>query len=78
VAFISVIGSAVATITYFSSLRWLDPASVTSWLFLAPVVTVLLELVLGNAPTVVVLLGMIVTIVGVAIVSAAPRIAATR
>jgi probable blue pigment (indigoidine) exporter len=78
VAFISVIGSAVATVTYFGSLRWLDPASVTSWLFLSPVVAVLLELVLGNAPDAVVLGGMVVTIVGVAIVSAAPRIAASK
>ena len=73
VAFISVIGSAIATVTYFGSLRWLDPARVTTWLFLSPVVTVLLELVLGNTPETVVLLGMLVTIAGVAIVSAAPR-----
>jgi probable blue pigment (indigoidine) exporter len=73
VAFISIVGSALATVTYFSSLRWLDPAAVTSWLFLSPVVAVLLELILGNAPDAVVLLGMVVTIVGVAVVSAAPE-----
>jgi drug/metabolite transporter (DMT)-like permease len=67
------VGSALATVTYFSSLRWLDPAAVTSWLFLSPVVAVLLELILGNAPDAVVLLGMVVTIVGVAVVSAAPE-----
>jgi hypothetical protein len=44
-------------------------------MFLSPVVTVLLELVLGNAPDAVVLAGMVVTIAGVAIVSAAPQIA---
>jgi probable blue pigment (indigoidine) exporter len=76
VAFVSIVGSAIATVTYFGSLRWLDPARVTSWLFLAPVVSVLLELVLGNTPEAVVLLGMVVTIAGVAVVSAAPRIAA--
>jgi len=73
VAFISVVGSAIATVTYFGSLRWLDPTSVTTWLFLTPVVAVALELVLGNAPSALVLLGMLVTIAGVAIVSAAPR-----
>jgi probable blue pigment (indigoidine) exporter len=73
VAFISVVGSAIATVTYFGSLRWLDPARVTTWLFLSPVVAVVLELILGNAPGGVVLLGMLVTIVGVAVVSAAPR-----
>jgi probable blue pigment (indigoidine) exporter len=76
VAFVSIIGSAIATVTYFGSLRWLDPASVTSWLFLSPVVAVLLELVLGNAPDAIVLVGMVVTIAGVAIDSAAPRTAA--
>jgi drug/metabolite transporter (DMT)-like permease len=77
-AFIAIIGSAVATVTYFGSLRWLDPASVTTWLFLSPVVSVVLELLLGNAPDAVVLLGMLVTIAGVAIVSVAPRFAAAR
>jgi probable blue pigment (indigoidine) exporter len=77
-AFIAIIGSAVATVTYFGSLRWLDPASVTTWLFLSPVVSVVLEIVLGNMPDVVVLLGMLVTIAGVAIVSAAPRFASRR
>jgi drug/metabolite transporter (DMT)-like permease len=65
-------------VTYFRSLRWLDPASVTTWLFLTPVVTVVLELILGNTPNGVVLLGMGVTIAGVGIVSAAPRFAARR
>lgn len=72
-AFISIVGSAIATITYFTSLRWLDPAAVTTWLFLSPVVAVLLEIVLGNTPEPIVLVGMLVTIVGVGIVSAAPQ-----
>ena len=71
--FISIVGSAVATVTYLGSLRWLDPTRVTSWLFLSPVVAVLLDLVLGDAPGAIVLAGMVVTIAGVAIVSAAPR-----
>jgi len=75
-AYISVIGSAIATVTYFGSLRWLNPASVTSWLFLTPVVAVVLDLVLGDAPGFVTLVGMIVTIAGVAVVSAAPQDAA--
>jgi probable blue pigment (indigoidine) exporter len=73
VAFISIVASALATVAYFSSLRWLDPAAVTTWMFLSPVVAVLLEVVLGNVPTVLVLLGMAITIAGVAVVSAAPR-----
>jgi len=73
VAFISIVASALATIAYFSSLRWLDPAAATTWMFLSPVVAVLLEVVLGNVPSGLVLLGMAITIAGVAVVSAAPR-----
>jgi probable blue pigment (indigoidine) exporter len=77
VAFTSIVASALAVIAYFAALRKLDPANVSSWMFLTPVVAVVLELILGNAPEGIVLLGMAVTIAGVAIVSAAPRIAAT-
>ena len=73
VAFISIVASALATIAYFISLRWLDPAAVTTWMFLSPVVAVLLEVVLGNVPSALTLLGMAITIAGVAVVSAAPR-----
>jgi drug/metabolite transporter (DMT)-like permease len=46
---------------------------VTTWMFLSPVVAVLLEVVLGNVPSALTLLGMAITIAGVAVVSAAPR-----
>jgi probable blue pigment (indigoidine) exporter len=75
-AYISVIGSAIATVLYFASLRRMDPATVTSWLFLCPVVGLLLELVLGNAPGTLELAGMVLTIAGVAIVSARSATAA--
>jgi len=72
VAFISVVGSGVATLAYFGALRRLSATHVTSWGFLSPVITVLLEIALGHVPSVTVLVGMAVTIAGVAIVTSAP------
>src|SRR5262249_51322166 len=70
IAFISIVASAIATIAYFAALRGMSATSATAWLFLAPVVTVLLEIALGHVPEPLVLTGMAVTIAGVAIVNA--------
>jgi drug/metabolite transporter (DMT)-like permease len=72
VAFISVVGSAVATLAYFGALRHLSATRVSAWGFLSPVITVLLEIALGHTPEAVVLVGMAVTIAGVAVVTSAP------
>ena len=76
VAFISIIGSALATITFFEALRRLSATTVSAWLFLSPVVAVLLEIVLGHTPAAVAFAGMALTIAGVAIVNRAPPPAA--
>ncbi len=73
VAFTSVVGSAIATLTYFGALRYLSATRTTAWTFLSPVVAVLLEVVLGHTPRAIVLLGMAVTIAGVAIVNGLPQ-----
>jgi probable blue pigment (indigoidine) exporter len=73
VAFLAVVGSALATVTYFGALRKISATEVTAWTFLSPVVAVALEIVLGHAPTLIVLVGMALTIAGVAIVTASPR-----
>jgi drug/metabolite transporter (DMT)-like permease len=75
VAFISIVGSAIATLTYFGALRHLSATRTTAWTFLSPVVAVLLEIVLGHTPRAIVLVGMAVTIAGVAIVNALPQAA---
>jgi drug/metabolite transporter (DMT)-like permease len=71
VAFISIIGSAVATIAYFGALRQLTATRVVTWGFLSPVIAVVLEVVLGHTPGTIVLAGMVVTIAGVVIVTSA-------
>ena len=72
VVFISVIGSAAATIAYFGALRALSATRVVTWGFLSPVVAVVLEIALGHTPTAIVLCGMVVTIAGVVLVTTAP------
>jgi probable blue pigment (indigoidine) exporter len=69
VAFISIVGCALATLAYFGALRHLSATRVSAWGFVSPVVAVVLELVLGHVPGAVVLLGMAVTIAGVALVT---------
>jgi len=71
VAFIAVVGSAVATLAYFGALRRLSATRVTAWGFLSPVIAVLLEIALGHTPDPKVLVGMLVTIVGVVVVTTA-------
>jgi len=75
VAFVSIVGSAVATLAYFGALRRLSATRVTTWGFLSPVIAVLLEIALGHVPSAVVLVGMAVTIVGVVVVTTAPSAA---
>ena len=76
VAFISIVGSALATVSYFVALRYLSATRVTAWAFLSPVVAVILEIILGNTPEAIVFAGMALTIAGVAIVNAPPGILA--
>ena len=71
VAFISIVGSALATVAYFGALRHLTATRVVTWGFLSPVIAVGLEIVLGHTPSAVVLVGMVVTIAGVAVVTSA-------
>ena len=65
--------SALATVAFFMSLRWLDAAQTASAQFLVPVVAVIIELVRGHAPGGLVLVGMALAIAGVALVVAGER-----
>ena len=65
--------SALATVAFFMSLRWLDAAQTSSAQFLVPVVAVIIELVRGHAPGGLVLVGMALAIAGVALVVAGER-----
>ncbi len=78
IAFTSIVGSAIATLAYFGALRRLSATRTTAWTFLSPVVAVLLEIALGHTPKTIVLVGMAVTIAGVAIVNWAPQAAVSE
>jgi drug/metabolite transporter (DMT)-like permease len=69
IAFISVIGSALATVLYFAALRLTSPTRATAWSFLSPVVAILISLGLGDVPKTLVFVGMAVTVAGVAVVN---------
>jgi probable blue pigment (indigoidine) exporter len=69
VAFISIVGSAIATLAYFGALRMISATRVTAWSFLSPVVAIIIGLGLGTVPAALVFVGMAITIVGVFVVN---------
>lgn len=69
VAWVSLGSSATGSICFNLALRRISAARATAWQFLAPVVAVIVETVLGNIPGGAVIVGMMMAIAGVAIVS---------
>jgi drug/metabolite transporter (DMT)-like permease len=69
VAFITIVGSAIATVAYFAALKVISATRVTAWSFLSPVVAIVIGLGLGTVPSPLVFVGMGITIVGVFIVN---------
>lgn len=78
VVYLSLGGSAIATVCFFAALRYTSPTTASSWLFLGPVIGVLIEIARGNTPEAIVGVGMALAILGVALVNLAPRLAAAR
>ncbi len=76
VAWIAIGSSAIATLAFFGALKRMPATTVMAWQFLAPVVAVITEIVYGNTPDAIVLVGMGIAIAGVAVVNAAPIIEA--
>ena len=72
VAYISVVGSAIATVAYVAALRRINATRATAWAFVSPVVAVIIGLALGTVPSPAAFAGMAITIAGVAIVNAPP------
>lgn len=74
IAWLAIGASVIATLAYFGALKRLSATTVLAWQFLVPVIAVLTEIVYGNTPSAVVLVGMGIAIAGVAIVNAAPKL----
>ncbi|MEZ5098773.1 MAG: DMT family transporter [Thermoleophilia bacterium] len=62
-------GNAIGAILFYMALAKLPASQTASALFLVPAVAVIVEIARGNAPTAVVLVGMALTVIGVALVS---------
>ena len=73
VAYLVIGTSAVASITYFASLKRVPATSAAAALFLVPVVAVLVQIGRGKSPSAVVLAGMVLTIIGVALVNSTQK-----
>ena len=74
IAWLAIGASVIATLAYFGALKRMSATTVMAWQFLVPVVAVLTEVVYGETPGAVVLIGMSIAIAGVAIVNAAPQL----
>jgi drug/metabolite transporter (DMT)-like permease len=74
VMFMAAGASVAAIVLFFAALKRLPATVASSAQFLVPVVAVLIEIVRGNTPGGVVLLGMAITVGGVALVNLAPQL----
>ena len=61
--------SGIAMVLFFLALKRLPAARVSAPMFLIPAVAIVVEIVRGNTPTAIVLLGMIVAVIGVGLVN---------
>ena len=69
VAFISLAATAVGTVTYFAALRLVPANKAGAWLFLPPVVAVVVEIMLGESQAPLSLVGIALAVLGVVIVN---------
>lgn len=72
VLWVAIGASALGQLLFFAGLKRISASKASAWGFLAPVVAVLVETARGDAPSAIVLIGMVLVIAGVAVVNAAP------
>lgn len=72
ILFLALGASVIATLGYFGALRRTGATATAAWLFLIPVIAVVIEVALGDAPEGIVLVGMALAIGGVALVNLSP------
>jgi drug/metabolite transporter (DMT)-like permease len=66
-------GAAVAALLFYLALKRLPAAKTSSALFLVPAVAIIVEVVRGNAPDALALIGMLVTVIGIALAVLPPE-----
>ena len=72
IAWLAFGASAIGYACFYTAMRRMPAAKASAWMFLAPVVAILVEVGRGNPPGTVELVGMVVTIAGVAVANLAP------
>ena len=77
-AYLTVGSSVIGFIAFFGALKRLKASVASAAQFLVPVVAVLIEIVRGTVPGAVVLVGMVITVGGVALVNLAPTLPLAR
>ena len=65
-------------LAFYAAVKRLDPARAAAWIFLVPVIAVLVEVARGDSPKPISAIGMTVAIAGVAVTSIAPERPLTR
>ena len=60
-------------VAFYAAVKRLDPARASAWIFLVPVIAVLVEVARGDSPKLITAIGMAVTIAGVTVTSIAPE-----
>lgn len=73
VAWIGPGASAVGFVAFYAAVKRMDPARASAWIFLVPVIAVLVEVARGDVPEPVTVIGMALAIVGVGVTSLAPE-----
>ncbi len=67
------LASGLGYVAFYAAVKRLDPARAAAWIFLVPVIAVLVEVARGDAPKPITAIGMAVAIAGVAVTSIAPE-----
>ncbi len=70
--------SALAFLAFYAAIKRMDPARASTWMFLVPVIAVLVEAARGVVPEPITILGMAIAVAGVVVTSMAPERPATR
>jgi drug/metabolite transporter (DMT)-like permease len=78
IAYLSLGGSALGYLTFFLALKRLPAGIAGAWLFLIPVVAVVVDAARGTVPEAVVLIGMALAVCGVALVTLPAEVVARR
>lgn len=73
-AWLAVGSSVVGSVAFLAALKRISATRAVAWGFLAPVVAVVVEIVYGNTPETIVLVGMALAIAGVALANLAPQL----